>query len=174
MEGFLNMMSLLQPSKTLRDQEVSTRIENSSSGINSQNLNSRVKRVKVLQPRTKGPKQLPDNIKCDICGKIISFKRNIARHMLTFHNMTEEESFNCAMCNSSYNSQYHLERQIESKNCLRNLKFECKNCKKMFMSADKLSVHSVKNCDKKYMCSSCFCFFKSKRDYNNHISSHES
>ena len=167
------MLSLLKPSKILQVQEVCTDgMESSSTEQSCQDLNTAKKRVRVLNPK-QGPKRLPDNVKCDICGKVISFRRNLARHMSTYHKEAEE-SFNCLICNSTYNSQYHLDRHTESKNCLRNLKFECRKCKKMFTSAEKLSVHSEKNCNKKFMCTSCFCYFKSKKEYKNHCRSHES
>ena len=94
--------------------------------------------------------------------------------MRLFHGNNSPESLQCGACSVEFGSKYHLERHLASKNCLSNLSHECKDCKANFVSQDKLKVHRVKNCLKKYFCSICFTFFKSKKLYENHLISHQS
>ena len=160
---------MLHPSKNL-DRSKNNNVPETT-GDKAANENTQKKRVRVLNPKRK---RLAENIKCDICGKIISFKRNMPRHMSVFHSRSDEPSFECTTCQSTFTSQYHLERHMASKNSLRNLDYECRKCKKKFTSSIKLTVHMNKNCPKKYMCASCFCFFKSKNEYDTHLNTHES
>ena len=114
-----------------------------------------------------------DNVKCRICGAVIRFKKNMARHILAAHKFGSDDCFNCFVCNLGFGSQYHLSRHVESSNCFKNLQYECKKCKKKFTTPEKLDVHTKKNCSKKYMCVHCLAFFKLKKDFLNHQASHE-
>ena len=170
-EGLYQTMMMLQPRITLDMREPST------SGVTSiveEVADTNVvkqKRVKVLAPKVK---RQAENVKCDICGKLISFKRNMPRHMAIYHNKESScQSYECIQCQTDFSSQYHLDRHVASKNCVRNLNFECRKCKQKFVSSDKMAVHMKKNCPKKFMCASCFSFFKSKKEYEGHLSLHE-
>ena len=168
-EGVFKTMMMLQPSKTADRSKNNNMPE--TTGNEAVNKNSKKKRVKVLIPKRK---RQAENVKCDICGKMINFKRNMPRHMSVFHSRSDEPSFECVTCQATFASQYHLERHMASKNCVKNLDFECRKCKKKFTSSIKMTDHMKKNCPKKYMCASCFCFFKSKREYDTHLNTHES
>ena len=100
------------------------------------------------------------------------YKKNIIRHMSEFHNMEQYQKYRCEDCDLDFGDQYHLNRHLNSKNCLKKSVEECKDCKKRFVSPDKLKVHQVKNCLKKYFCDVCLSFFKTKKIYLNH--SHKS
>ena len=112
----------------------------------------------------------PDNIKCGLCHKIIKFKRNLAKHMSDFHETTEKLC--CDHCDKNFSSRFNLDRHLKSKNCLMNSTYECKNCKARFVSVEKLEVHKVKNCPKKYFCFTCLEYFKSKAKFVAHSSVH--
>ena len=139
------------------------------------------KKLKVMNV----PEEQPDNIKCTDCGKVIKFKRNLARHMSLAHganqNVIDEsaskeqvnaERFSCEFCDTVVSSQYHLDRHLKSRNCSKNLLHKCKYCKEKFMSEEKLVTHETKNCVKKYMCTHCFTYFKVKKEYLAHLRSH--
>ena len=78
------------------------------------------------------------------------------------------KSYNCDVCTLNFRSPYHLDRHQKSKNCMKNLSYKCKECKKSFMSEEKLKSHETKNCAKKYFCTECFKFFKSNKSCQNH------
>ena len=129
------------------------------------------KKMKVHLPQaSRKHNEVPDNIKCGVCHKIIKFKRNLAKHMSDSHESTGKLS--CEYCDKNFSSRFNLDRHLKSKNCLWNLSHECKNCKARFVSLEKLEVHKTKNCPKKYFCSVCFEFFSSKVKFLTHRNIH--
>ena len=152
---------------------------NSSNNLNQGSaddvVKSNVKKVRVLNlPKDKPD---PDFIKCSMCDIVIKFKKNMLRHLSLVHGVhgdkevvNDSSSYEC--CENSFSSQYHLDRHTKSKNCSKNLIFECRKCLCKFVTQEKLSIHTTKNCSKKYMCTLCFKFFKSKREFEVHMSSH--
>ena len=135
------------------------------------------KRMRVLNlPREQAE---PDNVKCSMCDIIIKFKKNLSRHMTLVHGLADDQnienveqaSFEC--CENVFSSQYHLDRHTKSKKCVKNQRFECKKCLLKFTTESKLSIHMKKNCLKKYMCMSCFTFFKSKNKFQLHLDTHD-
>ena len=137
-----------------------------------------LKKMKVINL----PEEQPDNIECSLCHNIIKFKRNVARHMILAHgsgqnvlnnaNHSNADKLYCEFCEKVCDSQYHLDRHLKSKNCSKNLLFECKKCKAKFTSEKKLSTHEIKNCLRKYMCTFCFAYFQVKKEFLSHMSSH--
>ena len=172
MEGFISTLKLFHPNRVHQNiihPKVSKNVaeDNNNDTENVDNVaisnNNGQKNTKRIQP---------DNVKCNYCGVIIKFKKNLRRHILSAHSLGNEDGFNCLECNSSFGSQYHFDRHISSSNCLKNLNYDCKKCKKKFTSAEKLAVHLLKNCPKKFMCTYCLTFFRAKKDYLSHVSSH--
>jgi len=127
-----------------------------------------LKKIKVLFP-DKRRNLVPDNIVCELCQKIIKYKKNLPKHMSDFHQNSFSDKLSCDICNIQYTSNYNLKRHINSRNCLRNLSHQCKKCKTRFVSPAKLKEHVEKNCPKKYFCSICICFFKYKYKYQEHL-----
>ena len=97
------------------------------------------------------------------------FKKNLPRHMNLAHQNKVPKYFVCEVCTLEFSTPYHLDRHQSSKNCLKNLSYQCKECKKRFVAEEKLKIHKRKNCTKKYFCSECFKFFQSNNSYQNHI-----
>eukprot|EP00092_Neocalanus_flemingeri_P004011 GFUD01004317.1.p1 GENE.GFUD01004317.1~~GFUD01004317.1.p1 ORF type:complete len:280 (+),score=52.03 GFUD01004317.1:44-883(+) len=143
--------------------DVNANVVDNSDAIKVVKQNNPTKKMKVLKVV-----EVPDNIKCDACDKLIKFKRNLARHMLLAHQKEVSEKLECEFCNLVFFSRFNLNRHLNSKNCLNNLTAECKECKMRFESEDKLKSHQAKNCSKKYFCSECLTFFKTKKFYQNH------
>ena len=50
--------------------------------------------------------------------------------MAVCHQNLDHEKYGCDLCDVVFSSRYHLDRHLESKNCLKNLSEDCKNCKK--------------------------------------------
>ena len=93
--------------------------------------------------------------------------------MAVCHQNLDHEKYGCDLCDVEFSSNYHLDRHLDSKNCLKNLTEECKKCKKRFVSVAKLKMHFEKNCPKKYFCEICLRFYKNKKDFKMHIDSHQ-
>ena len=134
-----------------------------------------VKKAKVHIPikmagNTRGTLQ-PDNVSCEVCFKIIKFRKNLPKHMSDAHGDEEKEKYSC--CNISFTSKYNLARHTASKNCLLNLKHDCKKCKARFVSIEKLQIHIKKNCPKKYFCTICFQFFNKTANFESHKNNHD-
>ena len=107
------------------------------------------KKMKVHLPQaSRKHNEVPDNIKCGVCHKIIKFKRNLAKHMSDSHESTGKLS--CEYCDKNFPSRFNLDRHLKSKNCILNQSHQCKNCKARFVSQVKLEIHKLKNCPKKY------------------------
>jgi len=173
LQGVKDILKMMVPSMIFGE-EKSTVASDEEEDIHEEtsdlNYNSK-KTVKVIMPSSS--KSVPDNIKCDHCSKIIKFKKNLSRHMAVFHQNLDHEKYGCDLCEVEFSSKYHLDRHLESKNCLKNLTQECKKCKKRFVSVEKLKIHLDKNCQKKHFCDICFKFYKNKREFKMHVDSHK-
>ena len=91
--------------------------------------------------------------------------------MSDFHGVQSTSKLSCEHCSIDFLNKFNLDRHLKSKNCILNLSHQCKNCKARFVSQVKLEIHELKNCPKKYFCSSCLSFFKTKSKYQSHIDS---
>eukprot|EP00092_Neocalanus_flemingeri_P038812 GFUD01042255.1.p1 GENE.GFUD01042255.1~~GFUD01042255.1.p1 ORF type:complete len:297 (+),score=16.53 GFUD01042255.1:60-950(+) len=99
-----------------------------------------------------------DNLKCELCDIVITFKRNLGRHMKSAHGISTN-TFSCDHCNISFKSNYDLNRHL-MKSCPRNHKYKCNKCDKKFASIEQLNSHKKSNCKMKYSCDLCNQYFK--------------
>ena len=77
-DGLHQTMITLQSRRTLEMAEPSTADMTSNVEEVAEMNIVKQKKVKVLAPKVK---RQAENVSCDICGKLISFKRNMPRHM---------------------------------------------------------------------------------------------
>ena len=118
------------------------------------------KKIKVLNP---------DQFKCNYCEMDFKYKQTLKRHIKEYH-LEKSDEFTCDSCKLVFRRKEHKEAHLTSKSCVERLSYdyECKNCKKMFSTAEKLNGHLVKNCTKKYFCSICLKFFMKKKEFLSH------
>lgn len=106
---------------------------------------------------------------CDYCDKMFKLKQSLNRHIVEYH-VVKSEVLSCDSCQLFFRRKEHLISHLGLKSCLKNSStiHECKFCKKVFGSADKLKTHIDKNCLKKYFCNICCKFFKKQKDFSSH------
>ena len=106
---------------------------------------------------------------CDYCDKMFKLKQSLNRHIVEYH-VGKSEMLSCDSCKLFFRRKEHLISHQRLKSCLKNSStiHECKLCKKVFGSADKLKTHIYKNCLKKYFCNICCKFFKKQKDFSSH------
>ena len=102
--------------------------------------------------------------KCNICGKILSCKKNMKKH-LKLH--SDERNYICKICNKSYKRSDHLRRHMISHDPEPTY-FECDYCLKRFnlkyhLTAHLQNVHGKSEL-KIYKCPDCDeCFHKKSK-----------
>jgi hypothetical protein len=112
---------------------------------------------------TKSGANISEN-QCDLCGKILSSKKNLKKHYKLHSNI---RNYVCTICNKSYKRSDHLRRHMITHNPEPNY-YECDYCLKRFslnyhLTAHIQSVHS-NNKLKVYQCPDCdLCFNKKSK-----------
>ena len=127
-------------------------------------------------PLTDSPKLLSDSEtksesienKCEICGKILSNKKNLKKHYKLHLNLRD---YVCTICNKSYKRSDHLKRHMVVHDPEPNY-YECEYCLKKFNFNYHLTAH-LKNVhfeskQKQYECEKCHLFFNKKRKLYKH------
>ena len=102
--------------------------------------------------------------RCDICGKILSCKKNMKKH-LKLH--SDQRNYICEICHKSYKRSDHLKRHMISHDPEPNY-FECDYCLKRFNLKYHLTTHLQnvhgKSTLKIYKCPDCDeCFYKKSK-----------
>ena len=110
---------------------------------------------------TKSGKEILQN-KCDLCGKILSCKKNLKKHYKLHSNI---RNYVCKICNKSYKRSDHLKRHMITHNPEPNY-YECDYCLKRFSLNYHLTSH-LKNVHgqyklKLYKCPDCDLYFNKK------------
>ena len=110
---------------------------------------------------TKSGANISEN-QCDLCGKILSSKKNLKKHYKLHSNI---RNYVCKICNKSYKRSDHLRRHMITHNPEPNY-YECEYCLKRFslnyhLTAHLQTVHS-NNKVKVYQCPDCDLFFNKK------------
>ena len=112
---------------------------------------------------TKSGANISEN-QCDLCGKILSSKKNLKKHYKLHSNI---RNYTCTICNRSYKRSDHLRRHMITHNPEPNY-YECDYCLKRFslnyhLTAHLQNVHS-NNKLKVYQCPDCdLCFNKKSK-----------
>lgn len=112
---------------------------------------------------TKSGANISEN-QCDLCGKILSSKKNLKKHYKLHSNI---RNYTCTICNKSYKRSDHLRRHMITHNPEPNY-YECDYCLKRFslnyhLTAHLQNVHS-NNKLKVYQCPDCdLCFNKKSK-----------
>ena len=114
--------------------------------------------------------------KCELCGKILSSKKNLKKHLKLHSNI---RNYICKICNKSYKRSDHLRRHMITHDPNPNY-FECEFCLKRFslnyhLTSHLQKVHGQKKL-KVYKCPDCDKYFlkKSKlflhqKDFHNFV-----
>ena len=100
--------------------------------------------------------------KCELCGKILSNKKNLKKHLKLHANI---RSYVCKICDKSYKRSDHLKRHMITHNPEANY-FECELCLKRFslnyhLTSHLQNVHGKKKI-KVYKCPDCDMYFQKK------------
>lgn len=112
---------------------------------------------------TKSGANISEN-QCNLCGKILSSKKNLKKHYKLHSNI---RNYTCTICNKSYKRSDHLRRHMITHNPEPNY-YECDYCLKRFslnyhLTAHLQNVHS-NNKLKVYQCPDCdLCFNKKSK-----------
>jgi len=112
---------------------------------------------------TKSGANISEN-QCDLCGKILSSKKNLKKHYKLHSNI---RNYTCTICNKSYKRSDHLRRHMITHNPEPNY-YECDYCLKRFslnyhLTAHLQNVHS-NNKLKAHQCPDCdLCFNKKSK-----------
>ena len=107
---------------------------------------------------------------CEKCPSKFPSNQALSRHKREQHLKTKLD-YPCNVCHRKFKRFEHLKRHSQkTKSCESyvNSNVECKNCKRKFLSADKLASHIRRHCEKKYFCVSCFQFFGKKSLFTSH------
>ena len=80
--------------------------------------------------------------KCDNCDKCYKQKKNLVRHVESFHN--RRKGYICKTCNKSFSTPFALERHVKG-NCK---VFQCRLCSKKFKTKYSLKKH-VNRCKRR-------------------------
>ena len=99
---------------------------------------------------------------CELCGKILSNKKNLKKHLKLHSNV---RNYICKICNKSYKRSDHLRRHMISHHPETNY-YECELCLKQFSLNSHLTSH-MKNVHgqtklKVYNCPDCDLYFQKK------------
>ena len=113
---------------------------------------------------------------CELCGKILSCKKNLKKHLKLHSNI---RNYICKICNKSYKRSDHLKRHMITHDSEPNY-FECEFCFKRFnlnyhLTSHLQNVHGHKK-RKEYKCPDCDLYFQKKsklflhlKDFHNSI-----
>ena len=114
--------------------------------------------------------------KCELCGKILSCKKNLKKHLKLHSNV---RNYKCKVCNKSYKRSDHLRRHMITHDPNPNY-FECEFCLKRFslnyhLTSHLQNVHKQKKL-KVYKCPDCDKYFTKKsklflhqKDFHNFV-----
>ena len=99
---------------------------------------------------------------CELCGKILSNKKNLKKHLKLHSNI---RNYICKICNKSYKRSDHLKRHMITHDPEPNY-YECEFCLKRFnlnyhLTSHLQNVHGQKKL-KVYKCPDCELFFQKK------------
>ena len=100
--------------------------------------------------------------KCELCGKILSSKKNLKKHLKLHTNI---RSYVCKICNKTYKRSDHLKRHMITHDPEPNY-YECDLCLKRFslnyhLTSHLQNVHGKKKI-KVYKCPDCDMYFQKK------------
>ena len=81
-------------------------------------------------------KNIKNNLKCEICEKGFSSKKNKRRHLNIVH--TEEKRFACNVCSKTYGTKGDLILHIGIHDQDREKNYNFDSCEKSFIRSDSL------------------------------------
>lgn len=123
---------------------------------------------------------------CNLCDELFKFKSGLDHHQKLKHTVKAAHlkeakeklnfSFKCSFCEKIYKTMKHLERHEELHTTDEQLKCSDSNCAKLFKNSKELTKHEQQVHKEViyYSCFHCSKIYKSKANFEIHISSHES
>lgn len=123
---------------------------------------------------------------CSLCDELFKFKSGLDHHHKLKHTVKTEFakepkeklnfSYKCSFCEKIYKTMKHLERHEEIHVTDEQLKCSESNCEKLFKNLKELTRHEQQAHKDViyYSCFYCSKLYKSKSNFEIHISSHES
>lgn len=117
----------------------------------------------------------PNYFKCKECGKVMSDRFCMQRHMISFHPTEEIKKFQCSYCPEKLASQYlldlHTIKHIPEDKCT----FVCKECGSKFPTNSLLNSHIKRKHSTAYdrMCEICAKLFRHKSAFERHMEEHD-
>lgn len=108
-------------------------------------------------------------VPCPICGKEISYKNNLDRHM-RIH--SETKSYKCVFCEKSFRASDNLAKHVNSQHTKQNT-YVCDLCARVFYCAVNLIAHKKTHENNRlFQCNECQRFYKSKMALKAHLFRH--
>ncbi|XP_023302774.2 transcription factor grauzone-like [Lucilia cuprina] len=118
----------------------------------------------------------PDHFKCKHCGKVLSNSDNFQKHMLRLHRPKGVNLTHCCeICGKSFMKasllRYHKLQHLPEE----EKKFPCKQCGKLYPSANHLNIHTEAVHLKKFVkiCYICGKSIVTSAEYKIHMDKHE-
>ena len=109
----------------------------------------------------------PDDVTCDLCGKIFLREEGLKIHILSAHN-TAMKKFACEFCDNVFSEEVNLKNHIS--NCHDSSDFTCDLCGKVFLRKEGLKIHINSAHElKEFPCDFCDESFALKNELKNHI-----
>lgn len=117
-----------------------------------------------------------DSVKslCPFCGKTMSSKKNLTKHIRRYHKHPHKPSIPCWVCNTEFDTNYKLDLHLRWYHPNEAKKFQCEKCAGNFFTEASLKRHDQLVHNAKVKCKEPNCnkmFFNNKimlKHYNKH------
>ncbi|XP_055918365.1 zinc finger protein 729-like [Eupeodes corollae] len=117
----------------------------------------------------------PEYFKCTECGKILSDRICLHKHIISFHQTEELKTFQCDYCPKKFAKQYLLDQHSVKHVPENEFTFICSECKKGFPTNATLKAHLKQVHTTMYdrMCEICAKLIRGKAAFKRHVEEHE-
>lgn len=123
----------------------------------------------------KTTKEPEGKYKCNKCGKIYKWKRNLLQHDQIVHTIVPScKLFKCENCNYASHYKSDLARHIGCKH-MRQAKFKCDDCGNSYARKDSMLNHKKYVCKQvpRFVCKICGYKARSKKSFWQHTIKHQ-
>ncbi|XP_055844639.1 gastrula zinc finger protein xFG20-1-like [Episyrphus balteatus] len=117
----------------------------------------------------------PHYFKCKDCGKVLSDRTCLRKHMISFHHNDELKTFQCEFCPKKFAKQYLLDQHSVRHVPENEFTFICSECGKGFPTNATLKAHLTQVHTTMYdrMCEICAKLIRGKAAFKRHVEEHE-
>ncbi|XP_052859863.1 transcription factor grauzone-like [Anopheles cruzii] len=113
------------------------------------------------------------NLICDICGKEMTTKQTMERHMNMHMGLETVERVQCGQCQKWFKGIYVLQRHVKHVHTEQGQIFQCDICLQKYPNTRALTHHKQRvHVEEKFACEFCGKRFKRKIYLREHVASH--